>query len=465
MIRYNQRLSDYSWACLQLVWQRQAMLAGGFIVFAFFFDLQVALLCYAMCLLAEIFDIRTCRAVHEWSRRDGRHPAHHVRLLAASAVLSSGTISVSVVILSLLEGPTLHLGALCFLFAAGLYTTMNTCQVTRLLRMRLRIYQAAMLFIPVWDLIQVRPGPTSPLWMQLITVVFLLYMLKECARSFASGYRSVRTRMTGLRQERDAAARAYEAQSQFVSVVSHELRTPLTSIKASLDLIGGEAPRLSDGDIENLAGIGRKNTDRLASLIDDLLDFQKLSAGKMLFRMDRLDLVALVRETLATNAALGADRQNGMVLEAGNEPLWVRGDSDRLHQVILNVLSNAIKFSGDGQNVHLRIEADGAHARLFIRDTGIGIPPEARDAVFAPFAQVDATDRRKFGGTGLGMSISRAIMEGHGGRIDFESSVGKGTTFVVELDLDHSADAAGPDMNADAPLIEETNLPVAATAA
>lgn len=433
MIGYRQRIADYSRLCLLLVWQRQAMLFGGFVMIAFFYDLMVGLFCYCMCLLSDLHDIRTCRAARDWSARDGMHPAEHIGRLTRSAMLFAGAISFSMILVAVLEGPGLHLGPLGFLFAAALFSAMNNCHVRRLLRARLDIYRAALLFIPLRDLVIVQPPLTSPLWMQLVTVLFLLFMLNECARSFAAGYLSNRSRLSELRDERERLVNAFRTQSQFVSIVSHELRTPLTSIKASLDLIGGQGQEMSPENVARLAGIGRKNADRLATLINDLLDFQKLTSGKMVFSMEPIDLNRLARETIEANAALGADRDIAIRLEPAPHPVRVRGDNDRLHQVLLNVLSNAVKFSEPGEAVRVRVESGDGLARILVRDTGIGIPPEAHDRVFAPFAQVDASDKRAVGGTGLGMSISRSIMESHGGRIDFESAPGEGTTFVIEL--------------------------------
>lgn len=434
MIGYRQQIADYTRICLQLVWQRQAMLTGGFLMAAFFFDLQVALFCYCVCQMAEWYDIRVCREAREWYERGGHHPASYIGKMTRSAALSSGSMAVSIVLLSIAEGPGLHLGQLSFLFSAALYSAMNHCQTDNLLRVRLQIYRIAFLFIPLWDLVLTKPPLQSQLWMQLVTVIFMLFMLGECSRSFRKGYLSLRSRLADLRDERDKVAQALELQSRFVSIVSHELRTPLTSIKASLDLICEPGLNMSEEAIRNAATIGQRNAGRLATLINDLLDFQKLTANKMIFRIEMLDLNDLVQDTIEANRALGADRRVSVSLNTAPAPVWVQGDTDRLHQVVLNVLSNAVKFSEEQGVVQVAVEASGGVARIRITDTGIGIPPEAHDRVFAPFVQVDVSDKRAASGTGLGMSISRSIMEGLGGSIDFESRVGEGTTFVMELD-------------------------------
>lgn len=433
MIRIHQQLADYARACIRLVWQRQLMYAGGTLLTALFADPLIALVCYGLCMLAEWYDMRVCREVLDWQSQGGLHPARPMRRLMISSAATTIAIVIYMVAVAAAEGPTIHLGPLFFLFAAAIYATMNTCQVPQILRARLLIYFSAFVFIPVRDIIIMRPPLESELWMQLGTVPFIIFLLRECAIKFVSGYRSVQTRLDDLRFELDRVAEAYEMQSQFVSIVSHELRTPLTSIKASLDLISNEDIAVPVDEMRRLASIGRSNSNRLAALIDDLLDFQKLNSGKMVFRMERIDLGAMVADAVEANRGMADTRGVQMALKLPSEPLFVHADMDRMMQVLANVLSNAVKFSHRGGTVDVIVRAHKGLFQVMVQDHGIGIPEEARETVFAPFMQVDASDKRAHGGTGLGMTISKRIMEAHDGRIDYVSEPGRGTIFFITL--------------------------------
>jgi signal transduction histidine kinase len=435
MNEVEHRLRGLALSSRELFWQRQATVAGATVLAAYYASFSVAMLCYAVCQFAEFLDERLIRKVLKW---DGRELSVGTALLdrmTVTTALSSFAIVLYVVVIAMAEGPSLHLGPLFFLFAAALYATMNNCQVPRLMTTRLAVYCLGFLFIPVYDLWVVRPPLESELWKQLGVVVFVVFLLVECSRKFRENHEIRLAQIGDLRIERDRVARAYETQSRFVSVVSHELRTPLTSIKASLDLItGGQLAELPE-EIRTVAEIGRNSSNRLAVLIDDLLDFQKLRSGNLSYRFAPVDLGQLTREVAAANQALGDPRNVSVTLSTPPQPVLVRGDADRLIQVLGNVLSNAIKFSHRDGVVEIWIETDAREARVLVRDAGIGIPDDARGLVFEPFKQVDCSDRRQFGGTGLGMSIARQIAGDHGGAIDYVSRHGVGTTFTVTLPL------------------------------
>lgn len=453
------QLKEFASASLGLLWQRQATFAGATVLVAFYVSLDIALICYSLCQLSEYFDYRVARRVLRWDG-EGEEEAHHLlNLITLSSVLSSIAVVQYIILVALAEGPSTHIGPLFFLFAAALYSAMNNCQVPRVLVTRMSIYTAVFLFIPLYDLWLVRPPLESPLWKQLGIVLFVWYFVIECSRKFLRQYQSSLNSLEDLRIERDRVVKAYEMQSAFVSTVSHELRTPLTSVKGSLDLLTSETLGEMSDKSKYVAGIASKNANRLAKLIDDLLDFQKLKAGMMEYRMARIDLVRLVAEAAEINRPGAASREVCIeVLPAGN-PLFVHGDADRLMQVVTNVLSNAIKFSDQGGLVTLGLEDRGTSALLFVSDAGIGIPENARDRVFAPFQQVDGSDRREFHGTGLGMSIAKQILDAHGGTIGYESAVGVGTTFLIELELEAPPTPEMQDRSVDAPAV---NLALAA---
>lgn len=243
--------------------------------------------------------------------------------------------------------------------------------------------------------------------------------------------------------------RAVERMKQeFLSTVSHELRTPLTSIIASLDLLGDE--RLQDSDRRaQLLDVAHRNSDRLLGLINDLLDLQKLKARKMSFQMARVLPAPVMDETLAGMMSL-ADSSNvvlkGRIVDA--EDAWIRCDKGRLQQVLTNLLSNAIKFSPSGAVVTATValeealaessssQGEGARGRDLVRisvaDRGPGIPEEFQQRLFDQFSQADYSTAKP-GGSGLGLSIARGMVEGMGGSLGFDTGP-EGTTFHVHFE-------------------------------
>jgi signal transduction histidine kinase len=223
--------------------------------------------------------------------------------------------------------------------------------------------------------------------------------------------------------------------NEFVSTVSHELRTPLTSISASLALladgIAGELPE----DARQLVDIANASSGRLVRLIGDVLDIQKMEAGGVALERRVQPVLPIAREAVDAMASLAG--QAGVTLACaagpGADTACAAVDRDRMMQVLTNLLSNAIKFSGAGDTVSTRVEAHDGRLRLAVDDQGAGIPPAFRERVFQRFAQADGADSRRKSGTGLGLSICKAIVEQHGGTIGFDSEMGQGTTFWVEL--------------------------------
>ncbi|MET3780761.1 PAS domain S-box-containing protein [Brevundimonas sp. 1080] len=229
--------------------------------------------------------------------------------------------------------------------------------------------------------------------------------------------------------------RVAEMKDAFVSTVSHELRTPLTSIAGSLGLLvagaGGELPDKA----ARLIGIAHSNSQRLVRLINDILDVEKLASGKLVMAMSSLDLREIAARSI--EGVRGYADQLGVILTlAQGDAAPVRGDADRLIQVVTNLLSNAAKFSPAGGEVAVTVNPEARIARLSVIDHGPGIPDAFRARIFSKFAQADSTDTRAKGGTGLGLAIAREIAELHGGRLWFESAEGDGATFHLDLPLD-----------------------------
>ena len=222
--------------------------------------------------------------------------------------------------------------------------------------------------------------------------------------------------------------------SEFISVVSHELRTPLTSIMGSLGLIKSGAMGELNGEIASMIDIAHANSDRLVRLINDILDLEKIEAGRMEFKSEKLDAETLLKSAAQDNAGYAGKNDVDIVVTHGIQDATILGDRDKLAQVFANLISNAIKFSPRGERIELGAERHGKRVRFFVRDFGPGIPLEFHSRIFGKFSQADSSATRQKGGTGLGLSICKTIVETLGGQIGFESKIGKGSTFYFDLD-------------------------------
>jgi PAS domain S-box-containing protein len=220
--------------------------------------------------------------------------------------------------------------------------------------------------------------------------------------------------------------------NEFISTVSHELRTPLTSIRGALGLLAAGKTGPLPASAQAFIDIAHTDSQRLIRLINDLLDIQKIEAGRMDFQVAPLDLVSLVSRALETNRGYGDSHGVRFVHESSVGEAPVAGDADRLLQVLANLLSNAAKFSPRGSTVEVGVDRADDRFRIWVRDHGAGIPEEFHARIFQKFAQADGSDSRQKGGTGLGLSISRAIVERHGGTIRFDTGP-HGTTFIFEI--------------------------------
>ncbi len=234
--------------------------------------------------------------------------------------------------------------------------------------------------------------------------------------------------------------------AEFISTVSHELRTPLTSIRGSLGLVlGGVAGEIA-GQAKELLNVANKNAERLSRLINDILDIEKIESGKMEFKLRCQPLAPLLQQ--AVESIQDFARQFNVVVTLSNmaPDKEVNVDGDRFIQVMINLLSNAAKFSPSNSAVAVAVESRGSMLRISVSDKGKGIPFEFQSRVFEKFAQADSSDSRAKSGTGLGLSITKAIVERLGGVIGFDTREGQGTTFHVDLPALPSealADAAG----------------------
>src|SRR5579883_403320 len=254
-----------------------------------------------------------------------------------------------------------------------------------------------------------------------------------------------------LRRANAALERASRAKSAFLATMSHEIRTPLNGVIGLTSLL--QATPLSPQQSEYVSAL-HASGEGLLGLISDILDFSKIEAGQLSLEVRTFDPRRLVGEVVGLFTAQA--RAKGLGLNAQVYPLvlaLLAGDAGRLRQVLLNLLGNDLKFTAQGE-VEIAVSlveesAEGALVRVAVRDTGIGIAPEAQAAMFEPFTQADASTTRRYGGTGLGLAIARRLVEAMGGQIGMESAPGQGSTFWLTLRL--ARNGAAEDVNPAAP--------------
>jgi PAS domain S-box-containing protein len=223
---------------------------------------------------------------------------------------------------------------------------------------------------------------------------------------------------------------AEEMREQMVSVVSHELRTPLTALGASLKLLAREVPA-GDERAERLVGLAVRSSDRMLGLVNELLDLERLESSASVLKRTDFPVEDLIDQTIDLLAPLATEREVRLIVE--HTDCVVRADRERIHQVLLNLIANAIKFSPSGGPVRIGTRPCAEMIEIFVRDEGRGIPEDRLPYLFRRFAQVHDDDEVRKKGAGLGLAISRAIVEQHGGRIWAENAPGSGSVFRFTL--------------------------------
>lgn len=309
-----------------------------------------------------------------------------------------------------------NLVELCTIDARELFPSAfdeDTAQISRLLTGAIDRYELEELFVP---------KNRKPFW-ALVTA--------SLARNADGSPKHIVKQVMDISERKEMD----RMKSEFISVVSHELRTPLTAIRGSLGLMATAMSGSLPEKALQLVQIGYRNCERLIVLVNDILDMEKLAANRMVFESREADLTALVRQALEANTPYAEKFGVTFVLEAPDEAIEVFLDQNRFGQVLANLLSNAVKFSPPSGCVEVTVRRLCDRGRVEVRDHGPGIAEEFKPRIFGRFMQADSSVTRAKGGTGLGLHITRELTERMGGWIGFDSTLGQGATFWVEIPL------------------------------
>tara|TARA_R110002049_G_scaffold217251_3_gene388676 strand:- start:1849 stop:3258 length:1410 start_codon:yes stop_codon:yes gene_type:complete len=441
----EQNIKDYISLSNQLVWKRQGSFLASAALTAFYFNPVSIFLCYILVAFTEILDMLLGRQSKAWDGQDPVQGRWILKRIALNTCLSATAISVFLINIALQQTTAGHFTPLFFLFSASVFAAMYNSQMIGILLLRLSIYMLAFLFIALIDVVRYLPPLSSQIWLEFFTTIFVLYFIGDIALKFYQSYQERLEKMRLINEESERTKAALEIKSRFLATVSHELRTPLTSIIGSLEIIkSGKLGELPEG-LKPLIRMAALNGQRLASLVEDLLDLQAIEAGEAAFKFDEVDANDLAHEAVDSTAGYANKLDIHVSVAPCVDECVISGDRQRLIQVMSNLLSNAIKFSNEGGAVEVRVEAVGGRVRISVQDEGIGIPDSAKERVFGQFSQLDASDIRKIGGTGLGLNIAKLIVERHDGMIDYVSELGEGSTFYVEFENLKGGDAPRAD--------------------
>lgn len=245
---------------------------------------------------------------------------------------------------------------------------------------------------------------------------------------------------TGVARDITERRAVEQMKDEFISTVSHELRTPLTSLGGSLALLMDSMSDQLPEKARLLIAMAEKNGQRLARLINDILDLEKASAGRMTLQLELVPLLPLLQNSLELNQSYADRLEVTLLMQSNADSVMVRADEARLLQVMANLLSNAVKNSPANSQALVEVNATDTNVRVTVHDSGPGIAEEFKARVFQRFAQMDSSDARRKAGTGLGLAITKQLVEQHGGRIGFDTGHskigdGRGASFWFELPL------------------------------
>jgi PAS domain S-box-containing protein len=227
--------------------------------------------------------------------------------------------------------------------------------------------------------------------------------------------------------------RVENLKNEFISTVSHELRTPMTSIRASLGIIASGMSGELPAESKPLIDIAIDSSDRLIRLINDILDVEKIESGRVAFNLKEVEVEPLIKQGLLSNKAFAAKHNVRFEFKDSVPNVKIKVDVDRFAQILDNLLSNAAKYTKEGDSIEVKMSRNAGKLRVAVVDHGQGIPDSFKPKVFAKFMQANSSDRREKGGTGLGLAICKSLVERQGGTLGFDSEEGKGSTFYFEF--------------------------------
>lgn len=220
---------------------------------------------------------------------------------------------------------------------------------------------------------------------------------------------------------------------EFVANASHELRTPLTTIKMVLETLGGDENITKNELTKSFLEMADAESSRMEALIKNLLTLSQLDSKTINFEMKKLNITESVQSIANTLSLTASSKGHTLTFDGTHEPLYINGDRIRVEQTVINIVSNAIKYTPDGGEIHVSLREAGSNVEISVSDNGIGIPKEDIPRLFERFYRVEKARNSDKGGTGLGLAIAKEFVSAHGGDIKVESEVGKGTTFVISF--------------------------------
>lgn len=244
----------------------------------------------------------------------------------------------------------------------------------------------------------------------------------------------VRERTSDLNQALNRLSELSQMKANFVSNISHELRTPLTHIKGYIELLVSESLGPISEEQRHALTVSQRATGKLEDMIEDLIMFSLASRGEMSMKLESVDVRRVVSLIVKSAARKAEDRGVKVEMTAPDTVPFVQADGEKISWVVAQLLDNGIKFTPSGGSVSVILEEEGKNlVQLSVKDTGVGIPPDRMKEIFEPFHQLDGSSTRRYGGTGLGLSLVRQIVEAHGSLLDVKSTEGKGTAFKFPL--------------------------------
>ena len=243
-------------------------------------------------------------------------------------------------------------------------------------------------------------------------------------------------------EQADALADLHRRKDEFLAMLSHELRNPLAPISNAVQLL-----RLQENEDplqQHARAIIERQVAQLTRLVDDLMEVSRITTGRLQLRQDRVVVESIVERAVETTRPLLDQRRHELTVSLPPQPIWLRADADRLEQVVVNLLTNAAKYTDEGGQIGLTVEQRGDECVLRVRDTGVGIAPELLPRVFDLFTQAKRSLDRSQGGLGIGLALVQRLVEMHGGRVEAFSALGQGSEFVVRLPIERTPEEAQP---------------------